>query len=699
MKARAGSLAPYVAVAALAAVFLADPPFTGRVPFYRDLGLAVHPVLAEARRGHDGAVDALPFWSNHLSNGRPLIGNPGNVLLHPGNVLYLVLPFDRAYTLFICGHVAIAGLLMTALARRLGASRTGSFAAGAAFALGGFTVSAANLYPWLAAGAWAPLTVAAGLGVAQRPALRRLALLAGSLALQALGGQPEPLVLTAALTVLLSLAMSSRSGLGRALVGTAWTWSLAGAVALSLAAPQVLPAIANARGSLRGLGFTAAGLLYNSVHPRRLAWLVVPGAGGDPMAYLEGGFPGARLTDTGTPYFVTLYLGVVVVALAWIGMTTRSRDDKAASSSPRPLRVALAVAALAAATLSLGRFLPGAEALAEHVPWVVPFRYPEKLLFVTFLAVPPLAALGLDAVASRTRVRGVGVVLAALVAADLARVHHGLVPTIELDALRPPPLAESLLAESRRMGLDDSQWRIHHQRPAWIARLPAGRRSEEHFYRWKCAALFPSTAARAGLRTAFEPTGDLLDGIAYFSLARDIHAAAPREWAQGLGRVGVLWVVSSRDDLEAATAGVLRLVRSLDRETGATAFGGVLYRNTAFVPRARLVGDGGSTAGEARIVDETHRSLIVEVVGEREATLALSDTLAPGWSAVVDGAPAAIATWQGAFRAVAVPAGRHLVRFDYVPPGLRLGCALAVLGLVVVAAALAWERVLDFVRR
>lgn len=56
----------------------------------------------------------------------------------------------------------------------------------------------------------------------------------------------------------------------------------------------------------------------------------------------------------------------------------------------------------------------------------------------------------------------------------------------------------------------------------------------------------------------------------------------------------------------------------------------------------------------------------------------LLDRAAPGWSARVDGAAAAIVTADLLVRAVAVPPGLHRIDFEYRTPGLRLGAILSV---------------------
>ncbi len=72
---------------------------------------------------------------------------------------------------------------------------------------------------------------------------------------------------------------------------------------------------------------------------------------------------------------------------------------------------------------------------------------------------------------------------------------------------------------------------------------------------------------------------------------------------------------------------------------------------------------------EARIVRYDERLVEVETESDAGALLVLLDAYAPGWTATVTGAPATIHLANVAYRAVPLPAGRHLVRFTYTPPG------------------------------
>jgi len=94
---------------------------------------------------------------------------------------------------------------------------------------------------------------------------------------------------------------------------------------------------------------------------------------------------------------------------------------------------------------------------------------------------------------------------------------------------------------------------------------------------------------------------------------------------------------------------------------------------------------GPASAPAPRPGDPNQASVTVTL--ERSGWLVLADTYYPGWSAWVDGQPAAVRPANLAGRAVAVPAGTHQVLFHYQPETFRWGAALSLLGVGVWLAA------------
>jgi hypothetical protein len=77
--------------------------------------------------------------------------------------------------------------------------------------------------------------------------------------------------------------------------------------------------------------------------------------------------------------------------------------------------------------------------------------------------------------------------------------------------------------------------------------------------------------------------------------------------------------------------------------------------------------------------------------------LVLADAYYPGWHAYLDDERADIAPADHAFRAVFVPAGRHIVDFRYEPGSLRVGAVVSGLAWLVFAMLAIWRG--NFLRR
>jgi hypothetical protein len=112
-----------------------------------------------------------------------------------------------------------------------------------------------------------------------------------------------------------------------------------------------------------------------------------------------------------------------------------------------------------------------------------------------------------------------------------------------------------------------------------------------------------------------------------------------------------------------------------------------------------LVGEGTALAGaRAEPPPVTWRTdeagtVVVEATLPAPGYLVLTDRWSPDWEASVDGDPAPCLRANGIFRAVALPAGTHEVRFRYAPrlltacAGVSLAAAVALVALLGAPAA------------
>jgi hypothetical protein len=106
---------------------------------------------------------------------------------------------------------------------------------------------------------------------------------------------------------------------------------------------------------------------------------------------------------------------------------------------------------------------------------------------------------------------------------------------------------------------------------------------------------------------------------------------------------------------------------------------------------AETVSAPPSPPGRCRVIRWSPDRMTLEADMDRPGHVVLVDTYDPGWRTSVDGQPVPLLRANVAFRAVAVPAGRHVIDSTYRPPAVGLGLALSVTT-AAIAAAVAWRR-------
>src|SRR4051812_12634728 len=156
---------------------------------YRDAAHYYYPLYQRVEA--EWAAGRWPLWEPGENGGMPLLGNPTAAVLYPGKLIYTALPYPWGARLYVVAPTLLAYVAMFALMRSWGTSAAGAAIAALGYAFGMPVLFQYSNVIFLVGAAWLPL----GLRAADRWLRRgrRLALLelAGVLAMQVLGGDPE----------------------------------------------------------------------------------------------------------------------------------------------------------------------------------------------------------------------------------------------------------------------------------------------------------------------------------------------------------------------------------------------------------------------------------------------------------------------------------------------------------------------------
>jgi hypothetical protein len=689
--------------------------------YFRDFTVTFYPLRAFWAR--ELGAGRWPGWNPYVYEGVATLP-----VLYPPDLLHVLSPSPAFVSWLLTLHFPLAALAAWALARDLGLGRAGAFVAGAVFALGGLCLSSLNLYVFLQALALSPLLVLALRRAAERGG-RSIPAAAVVLAL-ALSTLAVEFVAQAALVgVLLGLTRSPRARPAARL-------AVALAVGAGLAAVPVLVTAGVLRESVRGAGFAPEVALGNAVHPAALLQLLVPDLFGSLAAPVEAWW-GGRFFDKGFPYLVSLYVGPLALALAAAG-TSGSTVDK------RRTAVLLGAGAIGL-WYALGK-PAGLAALVAHLPGTSWFRFPSKAMLLPYLAVAILAGAGADLLArghawrrfagACAIVAAVALALAGVLAlsggmvAAWAGVPDGLFPavrrTIVAQAVVAAALAltGSLLATLVRRGrlgavravgfltallvadLARAGTGLNPQGPpAMFAALPelaaerlfalGGGRVFSHGLDESPAFLrfLRSDTPGRGLwsfflsRQMLVPYTSVLDRVET-AHGKDLTSFVPRGPELQKGELHPANVGRILGRLRAAAVSRVLSLDALDHAdlhlrarvpAGPPQMWIHVYELRAPAPRTAFA------TGTVRALKLDPGEQEYDVEAERAGALVVRDSHARGWRAWVDGAPAPVGKAEGRYRSVAVPAGRHRVRFAYAPPGLAAG--VAVMGVSLAAAA------------
>jgi len=332
-----------------------------------------HYAFDELRQGR------FPHWNPYQLCGTPFFATAQHLLLYPLNALYLLLPTPAAMKATNILHLALAVLFTYCLARVFGLTAAAALTSGLIFAFS--PVVTHNIYAphHLYGAVWIPLHLALVRRILMRRRTIQSAVLLGvAVAAQYLGGYPMHCMFSLYLMGLYVLWFAATSWRGRPwqrLGGSLAALAAAGALAVLLALPQLLPALELARLSPRPPGGLTLGMVQPTFAPGWTAALQT--AAGMALPTRDSGFASG----------FTPHIGAAGLALAVLGAVCGRRRANAAF---------FAIVGLGSGLLALGRSTP-LYGLYFALPTGNWFRGPNRFFVLTALALGMLAGMGVDA--------------------------------------------------------------------------------------------------------------------------------------------------------------------------------------------------------------------------------------------------------------------------------------------------------------
>jgi hypothetical protein len=301
-----------------------------------------------------------------------------------------------------------------------------------------------------------------------------------------------------------------------------------------------------------------------------------------------------------------------------------------------------------------------------------------------------------------------GVALVLLLVVDLVTIDHGYNPALPV-ARAVPPAPPALAAAAASSPLARVAGPLDAANPAVVTRygLADARVNDQpqvERYARTFAALggfvdFAQGESLVGAEPAYGETGAQVPGARTRALLNllgaryvvDAGGAAPAVGVRvAYAAPGARLLVDSAALPRAWVAYAWRPAAGLDAALRAVATSSVAAL------RARPVIEGATGSGEspgppsapATVLAASDDALTVRAQLARAGWVVVDDLFYPGWGATVDARPATIHPADGMLRAIAVPAGTHVIRLRYRPASVRAGAVLTLAGLLACAAGL-----------
>lgn len=653
----------------------------------------------------------LPFWTNLMGNGYPLMAEGQIGALYPWHFfLFRLLPTLLAFNLNLFLHfIMAAGFCFIFCLVSLKLSPGAAFLGGMTYSLSGFFLTHLHQTNIILVIVYLPLLFFLTDRLVASGNSRWAFLMALIYGLQIFAGHIEMFYYTTLANFIFFLlgAFLFPRGSRRSTLSLLFLFLLAFALGTALAAAQLLPTWELTFFSQRAGGLTyeaSAGPLWPL---SALKLFILPRA-------VDIYFPSADFhplnPDSINHNILYGYIGLLPLVLAvWaifggLGFLVNLREKRREA-------VIFLVLLLGALVFGMGGSTQAFSIFWEILPGLRFFREPVKVLFFIDFSLAVLAAIGFDNILQSSRLvwwpGGKPLLASAVILISFIDLYFNnllLQPaTAAENWLARPPAADFL---EERLGKDyrfytcgtgnlDYQLATEWEKQEGLGnllppdfhllfRLPSGQE-------W--VALFPKTLLELNQQ------GLYLD-LERRALKMPDSLKKAWEWQN------IKYVLCSLpiEDVDLFLAEKISLPAEVNHYffLSPTIGGGkrtvgshevYIYENKRVRPRAFMVSSLERSAvftGRAKIISDEETEVEVEVKAGEGGYLVLTDLFYPGWRAEIDGRAGEIIPVMGTFRAVAVGAGDHRVKFFYEPTGWRAGLAVSCLALVITLTSLAY---------
>ncbi len=631
----------------------------------------------------------IPFWNPLVGHGYPVVAESQTGVFYPPNLLfYRLFDVNTAYNLIHLSHYILAFVASFAVAREFGLSVSASILAALVFVYGWFPPR--SCLEWaIVTGAYLPISLWLLIRFQKTGKTLWLWGLAAALTLQLLPGHYNLAFITEltltiwVLACFLIEAVSSKRNsirLKALLVRKALFPALAIACGILMASMQLLPTWVMKQSSQRETNSSAEfDPGYGHIPPAYLTQVFLPWHWYADASQIDSRLGSMSLlaSKTGTNkveahlYFGILPLLLAIAAGVIFVRSRKKRGEGIGGSCEKTSLLLLAGLGLFALVYATGVLVP----VMQYLPGFGFFRGPGRYGILTTLAVAMWAGFGLDQLLKKTSSQTKGVVTTLIIIVTVLdfswvsqRVTYAfMVPETPVN-LREKSEVRAILKRA------PSPARVFAPGPNLVTTIGVTATSNpiylgigpvEYF---EPALMFPSDN-----KSEQEQQVDVLQ-----------FTPAQIEWLRGAAVSHILSFhppAADDPDLKLIWQGFDEFInRAWGRQEP-------LYLSKLLNSNDRAAWEtarpDGSNGGKIEWLEYAPNHLALELTASAQARLVLRDLYDDNWLAFLDDQPIESKRFAGMFRAVTIPQGKHLLRWEYHSRSFELGKLISIATLTI----------------